>query len=520
MAAVILLPAILLLLPSPFLLYRLQKMNLRFGVVWFASLLILLVASAPVFWLAWQLPQSYAWAGWQGVRGLYGGANWFLVDPISWPLALAVTCAGLAAILGALLRGADLTWKSLGAVLVGAGLGLGATFAGSIPVLLLSWTAMDVFGLALQLSDPALMLKTARIVNGFAVNLGGVVLILLAMSLARVDTFAWDAIPPAATGLLLFAAAVRLGLLPFKPAGSTHTGAALDTTFLLQLSSAAGAIVLTARVASVGTPSGWQAIFIPLLLLAGYSSAFNAHFSDRPVSVSSWTSGIAALAMIGAVQNQPASVIAWGTALIFGIAFLFLASRGLPRLTWFFGLAVLVMSGLPFTPTWPASRWVSQDWFPGGLLAALLAALLWTGFLRSISARSESPEVQVRGVYALYLIGIAVLLMGIFFSGWAGLIWDMPETGSWWFGPTVVGFIAVLLVLHRRGIGVPDRVVQRMGRYLSFAPVDRVFRRMYRTMSRGVNFLSSLLEGQSAVLWALLILALIASLFVQLEAGG
>jgi hypothetical protein len=108
-----------------------------------------------------------------------------------------------------------------------------------------------------------------------------------------------------------------------------------------------------------------------------------------------------------------------------------------------------------------------------------------------------------------------------FIAGW----WSGVGNGPFrleiaWPGALALGLVASLAVLSRRFHTFPERVVAITRNLLSFGWLYRYLWSFYQSLGRLLNFLTTILEGEGGVLWALLLLALLMAYFASRSLGG
>ncbi|MEK6256695.1 MAG: hypothetical protein N2C13_05190, partial [Chloroflexota bacterium] len=79
---------------------------------------------------------------------------------------------------------------------------------------------------------------------------------------------------------------------------------------------------------------------------------------------------------------------------------------------------------------------------------------------------------------------------------------------------------AVFTLLAQRGIGIPPILVSILEIVFSFRWLVRFLESGAHALGRLIKLITALLEGEGGVLWALLLVALLVSLLVQIQVGG
>ena len=475
--------------------------------------------------MLWQvfMPLTFDLPSWQA--GLFRDAPAFLADRLAWPYALGLVTLALALILTAVVREDFPDPLSWAGILALTGLGVLATLAKNPLTLALVWAAIDLADLTAQLRTAQGERANERVVSGFAARAIGMGLLILAgmISLSTGSPLDFQTVHPNVGMLLILAAGLRLGVLPLHLAYTSEIGHRRGFGTALRLVSAASSLVLLARIPAEGALSP----FAPFLLLfaafaAGYGGLQWLRSSDELVGRPYWVIGMASLSIASALRGNPLGTVAWGAALLLAGGALFLSTaqnKILLRILLIFG--AWGISSLPFSPTaagWQSgvpSTWATWISFPV-LIAA--QALLVTGFIRHAMLPSAAAPLESQPVWAknIHPIGIGLLLFSLTLLGFYG--WD----GALTLGAPLAGLAAAALAgaLYWLRLRLPFLSPARahwVQPETSPSRLDSVYGllwNLYRQLGRLSGFISSLLEGDGGILWALLFLVLFLSLLV------
>ncbi len=456
------------------------------------------------------LPRRFLTAAWwpRGVLALR-------VDASSWPYALSLSALALAVLLTAPARGArrPLAWGSTLGVLLA---GLLAVFSANFLTLALAWALLDAFELTALLLQAATGAERGRVVGVFAARLGGVLLLM------------WVFVQGGPTGagaslnfdlVLLLAVAMRLGVFPlhlpfFRESQPLRRG--LGTT--LRLVSPAASLWLLADVARGGLPAPWLpwleggALAAGLVGALGWLTASDA-LNGRPF----WVLGMAALAVGAALNGQSQASLAWGVTMVLCGGLLFLASLRERALVWAPLLAAALLAGLPSTPGWAAAQGYLAS--RNGLMPLwmMLHFAMTAGYVRFLWPGRPAAPLLTRGERAAYLAGMGVLLGTAFLLGGHPVL---RTASSGWLHLAGLAGAALLLWGTRPFWGRLPRLAGMSLRFLlDVFSLDWLYRQLwrgYRLLSFVARRLASLLEGESGLLWMLLLLlVLLAALFPE-----
>ncbi len=471
-------------------LLRPQNRGLWLAASWSVTLAWLIATSLPpnggeVTWLPWRLPAT----AWEPPR-LDAG-------PLGWPwtlLTLGLTAAVLlSAVRYAANRPSSLAWMA--ALLTGGLLLLGALAANRMGLVLI-WALADGLALVLALRDPLLASRRPQAVA-----------LAWARSVSWVGILGSQLAPAQEAGWLLGLAVVwRLLWQPWEVFQGPAERPAYGIGVLLRQGNVL--ITLAALRFGVTLPGPlWAGGALLAGLLMGWAWALRLAARG---DLAGAALGVAAVALAG--PENPPSVWAGLAALALLLGLPADLGWGWPRLAlpaW--GLALLALWQLPFTPGASAlNLWAIPGW---GARLALMG--LWAGLSLGLgrrvyrALRTPLPEVPLWSRW-LFPLGVALPALGAY--RWSALL---TSRDGWSLWPFVGGAIGL-------GFSALEGYVQRRWRWLAVLPASldvgaalgRVLGtwlwRMYRWAARLVAFFTRLLEGEGGVLWAIVLLSLLA----------
>ncbi len=509
-----------------------------------ALALSILQVTRPNFRFAWLIATGGAFLAWISVflwqvrmpltlqlqpwgpaalRGSSIDAPAFLADQLSWPYALSLAALGLAVMLTAVAREnfpAPFAWAG---TLTLIGLGLLAVLANNPLTLVLVWAAIDLTEVITQLLSVDGEEASERVVAGFSARILGIGLLLWAglVSLSKGTPLDFRAALPEVSVYLILAAGLRLGVLPLHLSYTTESAVRRGFGTTLRLVSATSSLVLLARIPAQGA----QSPFTPFLLLPAAGAALYGGWMwmrapDELTGRPYWVITLASLAVAAALRGNPVGTVAWGISIILVGGALFLASSQQKMLTRALLIAGLWgLSSLPFSPTasgWqsgaPASWAVWLSW-PFLLIAQ---ALLAAGFIRHAMRPSASVPLESQPIWArnVYPFGIGILLATLILLGLFG--WDGALTiGTLPAGLAAAALTGALVWLTPRLRWLnPVRAhwIQPAGGVSRLDMVYRTLWNLYRQIGRLSESITTALDGDGGILWALLFLVLFLSL--------
>jgi hypothetical protein len=516
----ILIPVLILFL-IPLAILVLNQTDVKTGYAWFLALAASIIAWV-FFWLASnRLPTVVSLMQWQA-EGLFPANFTLLLDQISWPFALLIVALSLAVLLVDVLDYDEIDPHAWASGLAITGLGVVAILAENPLTLLLAWSAMDISETLMLLQRVPNRDFRERVVIAFSVRVAGILLVLSATLRARfLGTYlTFEQIPVSVRWYLLLAAGLRLGVFPPHQSFFREVPLRRGLGTIVRLVPVASSLVLLARVANVGPMQ--QAVF-PLLLGAALAGLYGAlswasaesELDGRP----NWILAMSAFSFVAAVNGLPQVSVSWGMALIVSGGMLFLLS--LPgRQSIILGLIGLVsVSMLPYTPHWQGVR-VYVRLHPGFVVTFILIQIvLLFGYLRHLLSKISSASQVENWMLILYPVGLIVLPIshwGVNLLG-GGIVSPepLPLASHWWAGIVVLLVVAVSIVARWRQVTLPPQIVATLGQGLSLQWLYLPLWWGYRTVGKLFEALSSILEGEGGVLWAILLLSLLIAVLRQ-----
>ena len=470
-----------------------------------------------------QMPLAIQFPAWQPEL-LFTQSPTFVGDGIAWTFTLSLATLCLAIILTAVVRSnfpRAINWVG---TLILTALGILAVLADNPLTLVLIWAAIDISELIAQMrvvKDPGLSEQT---VVAFASRAAGIFVLLWAdmVSVANGQALDFRSAPPQAGLYLLIAAGLRIGVLPLHLPYSGESTLRRGFGTGLRMISAASSLILLARI----PPTSLTSPLTPyLLILVSLAAAYGGwqwlrapdELTGRPF----WLIGMGSLAVAAALRANPIGATAWSCGLILAGGALFLSSEQNKWLTRALLIGAWGISGLPFTLT--ATGWSSGlippllGWLAWPLLIAAHAMLV-AGFVRhslrtTTRVSTEDQPIWGKNVYpiGISLLLLVTILLGLF--GWEGTL----QIGSWFVAALTTALIVGLLWLTPR-LRILNPIRAHWVRPVNASWLDWGYKalwRLYRQLGRVSNVISNVLEGESGVMWTLLVLVLFASFFAQ-----
>ena len=510
--------AILFLTALTLLILRITVPDFRYN--WLFAVAGIFIAWLVTFLWLLLLPIRAQFTIWQPAT-LFTQSPTFFADSIAWAFVLSLVTLCLAIIITAVIRShfpSPISW--VGTVLL-TSLGVLAVVADNPLTLVLIWAAIDFVELAAQIwfvEDPKL---SERVVIAFASRAAGILILLWAdmVSNASGQPLDFRFAAPQAGLYLVLAAGLRVGVLPLHLPYPSESALRRGFGTGLRMISAASSLILLARIPTSSLASPFTPYLLMLVSFAAvYGSWMWLRAPDELTGRPFWLIGMSSLALAAALRSNPVGAAAWGCALLLSGSALFLFSEQNKWLSRALYIAAFGISALPFSLT-------ATGWNSGGTgfwlaLPFLLGshAMLIAGFIRHAQRTTTLASDEDRPLWAknVYPIGISILLLTIILLGLVG--WD----GSMQLGNLFIPVFAVILTFGLLWLTPRLRILNPVRahwvRPANVSWLDWIYQALWSLYRRaGVvsNLFTSMLEGESGIMWTLLFLVLFITVFTR-----
>jgi hypothetical protein len=529
----ILLLPIGLLLSAALAITILERFRPRFGTSWLIASASCIISWLVVFILRLRLPTTVDVLSWQYPDLNLTGQFSFLLDYHSWPYALALITITLAVILTDAARTRyDSSPRSWSVSLLITGLGLLALISGTSLSLMAALVVVDLMELVYLFQLPEADRFNFRIITGYAVRTASILCLLIGTLIGWGASGGFDLteIPQSAGLLFLLAAILRLGVFPLSLPFLQDPELRRGTGNIIRLAPAAVSLSLLARLpVNLLTDSTlpWFPLFNGLLTVSVLYAAIRWVTADdeingRPYWILCW----AGLAVFSTLNGAPGASLAWGLSLLLPGSLLFLYFPRVQRMNFlqFFGL--ISLSGLPLTPT--ASGWAGLA--ANGItvwtfLLIIAHAIMVLGYLsRSLKPGGEAGALEQwsRIVFPLGLIIIIQASVTLGLIGWPGSF----TIGVWWLALSSFLLVSAVIFLVIKYQVTPPytqvifksnfathirQTMDKLSSIINLVSLYNAGHYINRLFAKVIRSISSLLEGEGGILWAVLLLLLMIS---------
>jgi hypothetical protein len=503
---------ILVLILSASILWVLSMFRVRVNTLWMLATLGSLSSWGMMIYLGTRLPQNFTLLEWQsGPQGKI--PLQITLSSTTYPFALGILTVVTAVLMTLVARRPPYLWDAWASSLAFGAVGLLATTADNPLTIAITWTALDLLELGILIRFSGRQEAFRGTVSSLAARIGGTAILLFATLLARSQegsAFIASA-PPALSPLLLLALVMRVRILPqhlpFVEAISLRRG--LGTA--LRLIPAAASLAFLSRLTERGPALHFNELpWIGLTILAGASAVYGAvrwaAANHEENGRQFWILSTVSLSILAALQANLHASLAWGMICLLPGSSLFLYSARRPGMRIILLLGALSLSTLPFTPAAQAVLRAP----PMGLtiLLWLTQGLLLAGYLRLAWMNGEEVTHQ-RWIWAIYPLGL-VLPLGVH---WGLSLQNIarPAGIEAWGGAAPLGIAALLGIANRRGLQLPQRWQSLLESAFSFGWLSRLAGGAFTLLNEIIRLISRVLEGDGGLLWAIILLAVLAA---------
>lgn len=492
-----------------------------FGYHWLIAAVGMVVTWGGILLLRFLLPIRVEIGTWEPDSRI---ANSIILnlDQISWPFALGIATISLATIFTDVVRARELDWSNWASNLVYSALGFIALLSGNLLTFLLTWTLFDFFNyliLMTQIYSNETRLRLtiilfSRLLGTMFLLLGGVV------AVSGREGFILDQVSTIALVLIVVAALLRVVVLPGERSLFRSPARRRSMGTVNRMVSAAIVFVFLVRIGSENESLEMQSTLLTLIILAiGLMALLSGMFwwlaKDESDGRQAWVTGMSAIVIVGAIRGTGEASMAWALAALFSGGLLFLASVRERFSLWVALLGLLGISTLPFTPAWNGlSLFVAP--FDLYLVLFLLTIILFLlGYALHASQKQDYPVGTERWIKVFYPIGLLVLPLTHF-----GISWifnpkpgDMPLAG-WLLGPLICLLASLGFFWLYRGGRVPQFIVKWIYSVYFLNWLSVFISSSFQLYSRFIEFITTVLEGEGGILWALLSIVLFLAILV------
>jgi len=467
-------------------------------------------------------------------EGLFPVSLVLSFDHLSWLISLTLLTFTLSVILTDIVHPVQAdsprsNWFDIAGWISLTALALIAIMAGNLLMVLMTWASLDLMEFCFWLTKAREKRSIEKVVYYFFTRITSLFLIIWSCLLvySQGQDFSWEGISPQAAIFVLLAVIIRSGVLPINSPIPGELAVARSTRILFRMTGSFVSLMVLPRIAHVFLPAPISSGLLILIGISALTSGFLwLNSKDEIEGLSFWISGVACLSIASAIYNQPTVSIIWMIVLLLSGGVLFCFSVRPGWLILFPIISSLTLSSLPFTPTWHGVVLYTQPISVYVILLLISQSLLLAGYLKHSWHRPSTMTYADRLIWVVLPWGLAqLLILQFLISRWLTLndsdISTIPITlVDSWPGLAVSilgGFIFFWTLRGHKLLTKPGIIFSQI---LSIDWIHPMLGYLFRVFSSIFRLVNLFLEGESGVLWAVLVLTLILSLLSQVWSGG
>ncbi len=528
---------VLLLFATVLIIWLLAILKIRPGTIWFvAAILVALAWGAmilvgvldlqPIHIDKW-LPEPYNFTS---LVFTYSAHNW------GFGFLLVSLLVGTIFSEAKYLDTPDYVRKISASILLTA-VALSGVMAGSLLTFVISWAVLDLieFGVLVVLFGEPRTLLTA--VSSILFRLVGTFLLILLISLTPADQLASGTVEFEVTsslwGLIILMVLFRTGTLPlFQPYGQAPAYQRGVVTLLRGIPLLITYAFIHFLVDAGGVvPTGvFWLVIVAMAILWGALSWFGAadEIEGRPYFLFTMAGFGLTVLMTGRID----ALAGLAVVLVTGGAGLFLYSPRLKKFNLFILVLIAGMLSFPFTPSAPLARLFA------GTEPVLIKCLWMLGFALLVSGMIKHSLTRIKFTQPIetwMLLFHTTALFFIAFSPWVliAVLWkDQNQYMNWWPGViltvSITSIMGIFMLLrsklrfiriqHKKFNAAFERVNTAAGNIFRINWLSRIFSSIGFVISKIVNLLARVMEGDGGILWSFLFVVLLLSILLLRQA--
>jgi hypothetical protein len=403
-----------------------------------------------------------------------------------------------------------------------------ATLTSSIISLLLVWALVDVIEFMVLIPTAISNQKVNEIVVSVAVKTLGLFFLFLALLIR------YEQGMPLSIGqevnsvgfIVLIAVGLRLGVIPFNMPFVSGSPIRRGLGNSIRMVSVSASIVILLRLPMGNFEPNIQSLLLTLTAIGTFFGAImwygsSSELDGRPY----WIVTIAGLAIYSSINGNQIATLVWALALILSGSVLFLYSARGRRLTIIPLLGLIGITGLPLTPS--AIGWegiLITGGFFRNIVMILAVTFIVLGYLRHATDSDSLLVQKEKWIWITYPLGLMILII----SQWLiYLVGDQKWNPSGIIFESIIAFLLPIFVffLIRKYLHQSEyseflkKILTPIGnfiiRFLSFRWIYQLLWSILGVVQRIVNVFTNILEGQGGIIWVIVFLVMIITLFTS-----
>jgi hypothetical protein len=225
------------------------------------------------------------------------------------------------------------------------------------------------------------------------------------------------------------------------------------------------------------------------------------------------------------LSGAPEVIVYWLILLIMPIGWLFMYSDRDQRTNVLWILCVFMMSGLPFSITFPGLKeFLLRRNSVDLVLITLPMIILISGFIKHASRRRGNMDFVEPWYQVFYQFGLFLPLISMGLVTFRNTDFSTGALSGWWIGALILS-LAIAAYFYRIKSEEQDITLDENGEFniggisIPFHKVQIITEKIYILLENSLIFISRLFEGAGGILWAVVFLALFLTI-LKFQGGG
>ena len=513
-------------LVSAVIIFTLSKIKMNIGRVWLIAAILSILNWGFIFGVRWLIPLRFEIVEWFPIGEIFQRAIVFQVDSISWPLLFALCAVQTTVIITDSSRLNEIPSPNIwtGVFLVYS-VGFLAVLSNSIITFFLLWALVDLIELIVLIRTVSTTEQTKEVAISFAVKILGIFLLILGflVSFNKGLPLGINQITNEVGIYILLAVGLRLGVIPFNLPFVSGSPVRRWMGNGIRMISVSTSIIVLLRLPIASFEESTLNLLLTLTSLGILFGAIMWYSSkDELEGRPYWIITLAGLSIFSSVQGVQFAALSWSLVLILCGSVLFLYSARGRIFTIIPLIAVIGISGLPFTPA--AAGWqgiVVEGNIIHNLIKILSVSFIILGFMKHLNYTTTLLSEKEKWIWITYPIGLILLIIThwliVLFSDLKFFVpGDILVSTIAFLIPIVIYFLITKFIKATEYVQYFQNILTPFGKiftnFLSLRWLYKILWTILGFIQRIVNIFANLLEGQGGIVWVIVFLIMIITL--------
>jgi hypothetical protein len=492
----------------------------KFKYFWLFSFINALIIWVYVWVLGIRLPLHFDFSIWEFITSFQPTIA-LRIDSVNWPILLIVSTIMLAVITSDAARPRDNHWWSWSGGFGIVGVGMLAILSANLFTLLFLWVVVDITQLVLGYVNSKNVESQRNSIMFFITNIMGIMVAIGVFVISSPFAYQSSSFETSASmiPLLIFAAGLRLGVLPLQAWFLQSTSAWEENFLPMKLIPLVSSLILLVRIAKFGNSSSISIVILLLTLIAGIYGA-SAWIQTKKESHSSYylTLALSTIVMISSLYGDATAALSWTLVLLSVSGFWIIYSARHKKYLPIILINVILLVGFPFTPNYAGLIIFEKIRFPMSILVLLIPILVIFGLVSKFKWNSQQISDSTKWVPILYSTGLLFLPIthGLLILNSSEKIL-FTQGNLYWIISLII--FTIIYWLMKQNINYPVKVIDSLGKVFSLKWFYAIFAGAYNLISLVMNFISQLFESRAGIIWSLIFFTLVVSIIAEMGVG-